>query len=113
MLSRKTPLRRLAPLRPRNVKRQRERFACCFGQRGALVRAMPCLVGVACRGAVQAAHARSRGAGGTRRDLVPLCARHHREQHDVGLATFMARHRVDLIAAAARIAADLDARGVA
>lgn len=30
MLSRKTPLRRHTPLRPRNVKRQRERFACCF-----------------------------------------------------------------------------------
>ena len=51
-------------------------------------------------------------AGGTRRDLVPLCAHHHREQHDTGVETFATRYQVDLAALAASVAADLDARGV-
>lgn len=110
---RSSPLRRHAPMRRRNDARRRKRFARDFGERAAIVRAMPCLVGgIACSGDVQAAHVRSRGAGGTRRDLIPLCARHHCEQHDAGLRTFAARYQVDLAAAAASIAADLDSRGV-
>ena len=46
---------------------------------------------------VQAAHVRSRGAGGADpNNLVPLCARHHVQQHTIGQRTFEARFHVDL-----------------
>lgn len=44
----------------------------------------------------EAAHVVSRGAGGTARDIVPLCHAHHEEQHRVGIQTFQARHNVEL-----------------
>ena len=45
-------------------------------------------------------------------NLVPLCTGHHREQHDHGVQTFAARHGLDLLTHAHRIAAELDARGL-
>lgn len=116
----RTPLKRGAPiarktrLRPSNPKRRREAFERNFGQRGEVVRSMPCLLAVTgeCRGLVQAAHAKSRGAGGGRRELVPLCAGHHETSHRIGAKTFAARYHVDLRHEADRIAAQLDAGGI-
>lgn len=114
-LTRKTPLKRGGRLKPVNRERRAAAFARNFGQRGALVRAMPCLLaGPGCEGQVQAAHAQARGMGGAKGDrfsLVPLCAGHHRRQEN-GTKTFEAVHGLDLRAEAARIAADLTARGV-
>lgn len=111
-LRRRTPLRR-GPLRPINRERRLESYAQAYGDRGELVRAMPCICrGNECRGPTEAAHVKSRGAGGTRRDLVPLCSRHHRRQHDHGLGTFERETGLDLRAVAARIAGELDARGI-
>lgn len=45
---------------------------------------------------VEQAHAKSRAAGGTWEDTLPLCRDHHREQHDIGLLTFERKHGVDL-----------------
>jgi len=52
---------------------------------------------------VEAAHSVSRGAGGTWKDIVPLCRDHHREQHTAGLVTFEQRYGIDLRAAAATV----------
>lgn len=49
------------------------------------------------------AHAKSRGAGGRRWDLVPLAPLLHSEQHAVGIETFQATHGVDLSALASRL----------
>lgn len=112
-LKRGTPLRRRTRLAPVNRRRRAAAHARNFGERANLVRAMPCLLsGAGCKGQVEAAHVRSRGAGGDRRDLVPLCSGHHREQHQRGLPTFCTTHKLDLRAAAARIAVELDERGV-
>ena len=119
-LSRGKPLKRRTPINPANKKRRAARRAVTFGERGALVRGMPCLCkaygaiwsGSACDGAIEAAHVRSRGAGGTRRDLVPLCERHHREQHQRGIESFSTRYSLNLPEHAARIARELDAQGV-
>lgn len=71
----------------------------------AWIRLLPCLVngdGARCFGPIQAAHVRSRGAGGGDFDnLMPLCMGHHAEQHAVGIRTFAARYEVDLEAEAA------------
>lgn len=54
---------------------------------------------------VEAAHARSRGAGGTAADILPLCggpAGHHAEQHAIGVRTFERKYGFSMREAAAR-----------
>jgi len=67
------------------------------------VRSRPCLLARrssgldACSGPVQAAHVKSRGAGGgDRGNLIPLCHRHHHDQHQHGIHTFAKRYGLDL-----------------
>lgn len=129
-LKRRTPLRSTAKLQARarlqtrtpiakvNRKRKRKAYARNYGERGALVRAMPCvLLGRGCSGRVVAAHVRARGMGGAkgdRRCLAPLCDGHHRELDDrLGSPErFAERYGVDLLAEAERIAVELDRRGI-
>jgi hypothetical protein len=48
-----------------------------------------------------AAHVRSRGAGGNdEANLVPLCRDHHQEQHRIGIRSFETRYGLDLKAEA-------------
>ena len=102
------------PMRRQNRKRAAKRRAEDFGERGEAVRAMPCLIAAqhTCGGKMEAAHAKSRGAGGDRRHLLPLCSRAHREQHDRGVLTFQTTYQVDLLVEADRVAGELDARGL-
>lgn len=104
------PLARRTKLRPVNRERRTELYERQYGDRGEVIRAMPCLLlgQDGCHGSIEAAHVRSRGAGGTARDLVPLCAAHHREQHDHGIKTFAARYGLDLRAIADALARRLD-----
>lgn len=110
-LHRRTPMKRI------NAERRAKLFARNFGKRSSAVRAMPCLV-AGCRKESQAAHVRARGMGGARgdrRDLVPLCAHHHREageRRTTARLAFQAFYLLDLEAEAARIAAELDAKGL-
>jgi hypothetical protein len=89
---------------------------------------MGCLVAGSggCEGDPVAAHVIARGMGGAkggRRHLVGLCWHHHNEagerpgmahQDDptTARAIFEKRHGVDLQAEAARVAAELDTRGI-
>lgn len=67
------------------------------GQYAARIRRLPCAVGgTLCDAAVHAHHVRSVGAGGSERDLVPLCAIHHQELHTIGRWTFLGKYGVDL-----------------
>jgi hypothetical protein len=65
-----------------------------------------CLAGRAnCAGRVECAHVKSRGAGGDdHANTVPLCTRHHREQHRDGIETFQWVCQFDLAAIAADLA---------
>lgn len=124
-LQTRTRLRATTPLAKVNRKRKAKVYARNYGERGELVRAMPCVLrgrhpasrGLACSGRVVAAHVRARGMGGakgSRRDLAPLCDAHHRELDDrLGSPErFSERYGVDLLAIAERIALDLDGRGI-
>jgi hypothetical protein len=65
-------------LKPKNARRKKARFESDFGgaEYLAAIKAMPCAIcGVS--GFSEAAHVRSRGAGGKASDLVPLCGPHH------------------------------------
>ena len=74
------------------------------------VRSHRCCVPGCRKGPLEFAHVRSAANAGT--SLKPfdwfgvsLCRDHHREQHAVGAATFMARHRIDAGVLAAELAA--------
>ncbi len=65
------------------------------------VRQLDCLI---CGGPPVPAHVKSRGAGGhDRGNTVPLCHRHHQEQHRRGIKTFQVQYNIDLKAEAKRI----------
>lgn len=77
------------------------------------IRTLKCLNSVTdawhCHGDVQAAHVRTRTDGGTGMKpsdfwTVPLCAAHHREQHQIGEAAFQDRHGIDMRETAAQLA---------
>ena len=82
------------------------------------IRSLPCLLGdrtpcecggyldvASKRHPIEAAHVRSRGAGGGDEQLVPLCSKHHREAHRIGHKSFEKRHRLDLATIAKRLRA--------
>lgn len=62
-----------------------------------------------CEGRIEAHHVRSAATSGVGvkpgdDHAVPLCARHHREVHQLGIESFEAKHGVDLAAWAAKLA---------
>lgn len=98
-------MRRRTRIRPVNTARRKVRYEAAFGPHAEWVRRLPCCVPTCRQGPPSdPAHVRSRAAGGTWRDLVPMCRAHHDEQHRTGIETFQARHGVDLRALAAALA---------
>ncbi len=77
------------------AQRKREKFKRQFHSDEflAFTRMQPCAV--CFRYPCQAAHNPSRAAGGTWRDVSPMCPHHHREQHTVGVETFQKAHGID------------------
>lgn len=125
-LEQRSAMKRRVPVRQVNRERRKAQSARNFGERAMVIRERQCLVQshglpastgrIECYGSVQAAHVRARGMGGcngSRRDLVPLCAAHHRQQHDVGVASFEELYALDLAAWACAIASELDELGIA
>jgi hypothetical protein len=102
-----------------NKRRRAERFTEAFGLKASWIRGLSCVVGATCKsecrvvgfrqlrvvivkcvGVVDAAHTKSRGAGGDSTHLIPLCRKHHHEQHAVGIKTFATKYGLDLDALA-------------
>jgi hypothetical protein len=105
------PLARGAPLPKRNAKRKGHRFPKNVDEPyREFIRGLSCsadesflpwfcrhLGSIDCKGAVECAHVKTRGAGGKDRgNCVPLCTAHHRQQHDVGIKTFAEWYDLDL-----------------
>lgn len=109
-LKAKTPLKREKGVKRVNRKRREERFKIAFGDKLSWVQSLPCAVDSSeCKYArrlsasenegayySEAAHTKSRGAGGTSKHLIPLCTRHHLEQHGLGIKTFAAKYGLAL-----------------
>ena len=106
--ARKTPKPRKS-VRRSNAKRRSREFVRAFGsdERVAWVRALDCFVSysVACDGPIENAHTESGGAGrrADARFIVPLCRKHHRQLHELGVDTFGRAYKVDLRFAASRV----------
>ena len=50
------------------------------------------------------AHVKARGAGGADRgNVVPMCVKHHSEQHEQGIESFQSFYGIDLAAVAAAL----------
>lgn len=102
----RTPLTRGGPLKRTTALRKRGRKGSRFPHRRdpaycAWIRTHDCLIGRDCAGRVECAHVKTRGAGGMDvANTVPLCTRHHREQHSHGIRTFERKYRVDLVTVA-------------
>ena len=116
---RKEPRRllRRTPIRRTNPARKRERYQRNYGERGAAVRLMQCLLAGQdeCDRPIEAAHASARGMGGVkgdRRQLVPLCGRHHMISGRMAPSDFIAKYQINLRHEADRIAVELDALGL-
>lgn len=62
------------------------------------IRVQPCLVPIGPHeGRVQVCHVRSRGAGGPDYgNAIPMCMRHHAQQHAMGIKTFQNFYNLDL-----------------
>ena len=92
---------RRQPIRRANPERRAATHTKTFGPKADFIRRQRCIV-CATHLDIEACHVRSRGAGGTADDLVPMCRNHHLEQHAIGVRTFAARHNLDLGAEAER-----------
>ena len=58
------------------------------GRYDSFIRSLPCSVPGCEISPIHAHHVKTRGAGGTAKDLVPLCYVHHAEWHTIGRYTF-------------------------
>lgn len=84
--------------------RESERVRCSGHL--AWTRGNRCLVDAGCSGGMEAHHVRENGNAGTGLKpgddaVVPLCAHHHAQVHNLGAQTFQRIHRCDLDKAAA------------
>lgn len=89
-----------SPLRSVNSERRRRRYARNFSDKADWIREQPC--DVCGRRPSDPHHHPTVGAGGTKRDLMPLCRDHHTlgpdAYHRLGAVTFAKRHDLDLAA---------------
>ncbi len=99
-------------VKKRNAGRRVSEFARAYGSRARVqfVKQYACLVGDAyCIGEpIDNAHTIGGGMGrkADATTIVPLCRYHHRELHRHGVGTFVAVHRIEFAAAAARVERD-------
>lgn len=106
-LRRKTPMRRSGSLtrkargRSRNPERAAASFLRCYGseERVRWVRHQPCVVR-GCnspRGAQQNMHTRGDGLArkGDADTVIPCCPAHHQESHNIGLASWAVKYRLN------------------
>ena len=111
-MKRASPLKRSGRVKPVNRKRAAKRKARDFGPYADWIRTQPCCISGKRTGEdgvlpytrcfVEAAHVRSRGAGGTSdANLVPLDWVLHSAQHTSGIRALEKKYGVDLKALAA------------
>lgn len=112
-------------MNPVNKERRAKAYARNYGDRADYVRDMNCRIlplhklldRVTCSGRIQAAHVKARGMGGCkgdRRDLLNLCAAHHKEageRRTSQRAAFEEKWGIDLEDEAKKLAEWLDGLG--
>lgn len=104
---RRARIKRKTPLKVQNITRKAALFKRNYGSKAVVtwLHNQPCVVPDCVNLDIEAAHVKSRGAGGTWEDLVPLCRWHHEEQGAKGINTFQLRHGISLAVLARSFAA--------
>lgn len=99
----KANLQRRKRIKARNAARAKRARARDFGPRDRQewVNGLPSVVSG--RGPCVPHHVRSRGAGGTDKEIVPLTVAEHEEVHRIGRQSFEARYGLDLASEARRV----------
>ena len=91
-------------IKRRNKERKQRLFNEQFGPRADFARGFPCVIERCENFPTQAAHVKSRGAGGkAESNIVSLCLDHHTEQHQIGILSFQGKYQIDLGETAERI----------
>ena len=103
------------PRRSKDRAKRARRFARQFRSAAFVewIHARACAVPNCLRGPCEAAHARSRGAGGTADDVLALCGGpdgHHAEQHRIGVRSFEKLRGIILLDSAAEARQDWERR---
>lgn len=101
-------LKRSGHIKKKNKARADKKFARNFGSeaRVLLIKRKRCIIGKGCEGATENAHTVPRGmggAGGSYKDIVPLCTKHHALLDSVGPAKFEEQFGLSLEKAAKEI----------
>ena len=104
-LSRRTPLARSGPVKPKNAKRRKREFERAYGgaSRVEWIKTLPCVVASPlCQGPIENMHVRGGGVArkADARFIAPACHGHHAQLHLVGKTVFEKMHRVNLDVAA-------------
>ncbi len=90
-----------SPIKKYNHKRRKKLYEIQFGAHADWIRALGCLV---CNDRPSDPHHYPTvGAGGTAKDLTPLCSYHHTQFHTQGPETFQRTYGLDLKAESARL----------
>ena len=108
-LSRRTRLQRKTNIRRFNAKRQARERERQFGPLAEYIRGQPCDI-CAAPPPSDPAHVKARrnagawleGPDGVRGNIVPLCRKHHQEQHWIGVRSFERRNSYDMVEAGRR-----------
>lgn len=90
-----------SPINPINPKRRKERFKKGYGSEGRVLwikNKRCCVTGQSGRSGdpIVASHVKSRAAGGTADDVVPMLLSLEKELHNIGIKSFQKKHGVDL-----------------
>jgi hypothetical protein len=99
------PIRRVTRIKARNEARAARLWTLHYHSEAYVghVHSFDCIVPGCERRDIEACHARSKGAGGTWRNLFGCCSHHHRAQHQMGDRTFRTWFRVNPDDAADRV----------
>jgi hypothetical protein len=90
-----------------NLTRRKRNFEKHYHseERVLAVRSLGCLI---CGQEADNAHVKSKGSGGTYKDIVPLCWIHHNELHNKGETRFQNQYLLDLEKEAEKVSETLD-----
>jgi hypothetical protein len=93
-LRRGRPLRRKTRLRTLNRTRIKARRAKQFAEQSALARSLPCFT-CGAPPPSDPSHLKTRGAGGTDCDVIPMCRRCHDDLGSTGIHSFFVKRGLD------------------
>jgi len=94
----RSPIKSRKSIKKTNPKRKKKAFKKNFHSEGRVlkIKAMGCVVKGCWNQDIVNAHMKSRGSGGTYKDILPLCNQHHTEEHSIGNTVFIEKYSINV-----------------